>query len=87
MVSAAEAFEWPSHGAGCDEREYDGSDCWAYVRRKFFEINEAQPGGFAHEVLESITTLYGIEKTVKGHSAQERYQMRQARAGPVLESL
>ena len=26
VVSAAEAFEWPSHGAGCDEREYDSSD-------------------------------------------------------------
>ena len=64
-----------------------GAGCWAHVRRKFFEINEAQPGGFAHEVLESIATLYGIEKSVKGHSAQERCQVRQARASPVLESL
>ena len=46
-----------------------GAGCWAHVRRKFFDVNEAQPGGFAHEVLESIATLYGIEKSVKGHPA------------------
>ena len=44
--------------------EIVGAGCRAQVRCKFFEINEAQPGGFAHEVLESIATLYGIEKSV-----------------------
>ena len=46
-----------------------------------------QPEGVAHEVLESIATLYGIEKSVKGKSVPERSQVRQARAGPVLDAL
>ena len=64
-----------------------GAGCWAHVRRKFFDIDKAQPDGFAREVLESIATLYGVEKSVKGQSAQTRCQVRQARAGPVLETL
>ena len=61
--------------------------CWAHVRRKFFEVDKTQPDGFAHEVLESNAMLYGIEKSVKGHSPQVRCRERQARAGPILESL
>ena len=64
-----------------------GAGCWAHVRRKFFEIDKAQPEGFALEVLESIAMLYGIEKSVKGHSPQVRCRERQARAGPILELL
>ena len=61
--------------------------CWAHVRRKFYEVDKAQPDGFAHEVLESIATLYGIEKQITGQDPQARRQVRQARAGPVLEKL
>lgn len=64
-----------------------GAGCWAHVRRKFFDVDSVQPEGFAHEVLESIATLYGIEKSVKGKSVPERSQVRQARAGPVLDAL
>ena len=61
--------------------------CWAHVRRKFYEVDNAQPGGFALEVMESIATLYGIEKQIKGKLPQERCRVRQARAGPVLKQL
>ena len=64
-----------------------GAGCWAHVRRKFFEIDKAQRNGFVREVLESIATLYGIEKSVKGKPAPDRCQVRQARASPVLEAL
>lgn len=46
-----------------------------------------QPDGFAHEVLESIATLYGIEKEIRGCQPEERCRVRQARAGPILEQL
>ena len=61
--------------------------CWAHVRRKFFEVDKAQPDGFAHEVLQSIATLYGIEKSIKGQSPEVRCKTRQARAGPILQAL
>ena len=61
--------------------------CWAHVRRKFFEVDKAQPDGFAHEVLESIAALYGIEKQIAGQNPQARREVRQARAGPVIEQL
>ena len=61
--------------------------CWAHVRRKFFDINKKQPDGFAAEVLASIADLYGIEKMVKGKDPEYRAQMRQSRAGPILQQL
>ena len=64
-----------------------GAGCWAHVRRKFFEVDKAQPDSFAREVLESIASLYGIEKTIKGQSPETRRRVRQARAGPQLTEL
>lgn len=61
--------------------------CWAHVRRKFFEVDKSQPDGFAREVLESIATLYGVEKSIQGVSAEQRQAARRTRAGPVLERL
>ena len=43
--------------------------------------------GFAREVLESIASLYGTGKSIKGHTAQQRCQIRQAGAGPILKQL
>ena len=50
-------------------------------------MDKAQPDGFAHEVLQSIATLYGIEKSVKGQSPEVRCKTRQVRAGPILQAL
>lgn len=61
--------------------------CWAHVRRKFFDVDKAQPQGFAREVLESIASLYGIEKTIKGQPPDARRRVRRARAGPQLVEL
>lgn len=61
--------------------------CWAHVRRKFYEVDQVQPDGFAHEALESIATLYGIEKEIRGCPPEQRCRVRQARAGPILEQL
>lgn len=60
---------------------------WAHVRRKFFEVDKVQPDSFAREVLESIAAVYGIEQQIKGKSAEQRQQVRKARAGPILKQL
>jgi transposase len=61
--------------------------CWAHVRRKFYDIHTALASPIALEALERIGRLYKIEEDIRGRSAAERQAVRQARAGPQLESL
>ena len=61
--------------------------CWAHVRRKFYEIAEAHASPLAQEALQRIGTLYAIEAEIRGRAPDLRRSERQARAGPVLESL
>ncbi len=61
--------------------------CWAHVRRKFFDLQQAHASPVASEALERIAALYAIEKEIRGRPAEERQQVRHARAKPLLESL
>ncbi len=61
--------------------------CWAHVRRKFFDIEQAHASQLAAEALERIGALYGIEKEIRGSPAEVRRRERQARAKPLLEAL
>jgi len=61
--------------------------CWAHVRRKFYDLEQAHASPIATEAMERIGQLYGIENEIRGRPAEERRQVRQARARPVLESL
>jgi transposase len=61
--------------------------CWAHVRRKFFDLHQAQASPIATEAVERIGQLYGIENEIRGRSPDERRQVRNARAGPLLIAL
>ncbi|MFO7476767.1 MAG: IS66 family transposase [Methyloceanibacter sp.] len=61
--------------------------CWAHVRRKFFDIEQAHASKLAAEALRRVGELYGIEKKIRGSPAQVRRRERQARAKPLLEAL
>ena len=61
--------------------------CWAHVRRKFYDLQQAHASPVASEALERIAALYGIEEEIRGRPAEERQQVRNARARPLLESL
>ena len=61
--------------------------CWAHVRRKFYELEQAHASPIAAEAIERIGELYGIEGEIRGRPPGERQQVRQARARPVLDSL
>jgi len=61
--------------------------CWAHVRRKFFDLQQAHASPVASEALERIAALYGIEKEIRGRPAEERQRVRNTRAQPLLESL
>ena len=61
--------------------------CWAHVRRKFFDVDKAQPDSFAATVLAAIAQLYVIEKEINGQQPVDRASVRQARAGPIVAEL
>jgi transposase len=61
--------------------------CWAHVRRKFYDLVAAHKSPIATEALERIGALYAIEKEIRGRSPEERREVRNERARPLLESL
>src|SRR5450432_807605 len=61
--------------------------CWAHVRRKFYDLEQAHASPVAREALMRIGTLYGIEETIRGKPPDERRVVRQAQAKPLLDSL
>jgi transposase len=61
--------------------------CWAHVRRKFYDLHVAHHSPVAQEALERIAALYAIEREIRGRPPQERREIRQTRARPLLESL
>jgi transposase len=61
--------------------------CWAHVRRKFFDLHTLQGSSIAHEMLQRIGALYGVEQSVRGKPPDERRRIRQAHAAPLLDQL
>ena len=61
--------------------------CWAHARRAFYDIHQANQSPIAGEALARIGALYAIESEIRGKPPDERAAERQARAGPLLESL
>jgi transposase len=73
-------------------RLYDSGDvneaaCWAHVRRKFFDIEQAHASPLAGDALKRIAELYAVESEIRGHPPDERKQIRQARSVPLIASL
>jgi len=60
--------------------------CWSHIRRKFFEA-EAGDAALRIWVLEQIKQLFAIEETAWKLSADERIQLRQVQAVPIIDSL
>ena len=61
--------------------------CWAHARRGFYELHQASQSPVAAEALERIGALYAIEAEIRGSPPQQRAAIRQARAGPLLDSM
>jgi len=61
--------------------------CWAHVRRKFYDLQEAHASPIASEALERIAVLYAIEKEIRGRPPDERQQVRMLRSRPLLQPL
>jgi transposase len=61
--------------------------CWAHVRRKFFDLDQAHASPIAREALSRIGQMYGIESEIRGRSPDERLQARQTRTRPLLDQM
>ncbi len=61
--------------------------CWAYARRKFFDVFEATKSPIAEEALRQIGELYRIEAEISGRAAELRLSARQEHAAPILAEL
>jgi len=74
--------------AGYEKTAATLAGCWAHARRKFIEAQTAQPKGKtgkADMALSMIQKLYRIEMSLKDKSVEEKYQLRQEKAKPLLE--
>jgi transposase len=61
--------------------------CMTHARRKFFDLNAAQPNAIAQEALSRIAAFYEIEQRGKLLSITERTALRQAEAQPLLDAM
>jgi hypothetical protein len=59
----------------------------AHARRKFFELNQAQPHPIAQQALARIGELYAIEAQGRDLGIEERAMLRQREAQPRLAAL
>lgn len=61
--------------------------CWAHARRKFYDLHEARASALTTEALRRIAELYAIEAEIRGKPPDERRQVRQTSAKPLLDDL
>jgi transposase len=61
--------------------------CWAHMRRPFYQFHASTQSPLAAAVLAKIGALYAIEAEIRGHPAEHRRQVRQARSRPIVEAL
>jgi Transposase IS66 family len=59
----------------------------AHSRRKFVKVYKSTNSRFAREVIERIGAIYAIEAEIRGTSAQQRLEARQAKSRPLMNAL
>ena len=66
---------------------HDFAFCWSHVRRGFYELAVSGSAPIASEALERIAALYGVEKDIRGRSAEERRTVRHQKSRPIMAAL
>lgn len=59
--------------------------CWAHVRRKFYDLEQAKASPMAAEALRRIGQLYAIESEIRTKPPDARLAIRQRDARPLLD--
>ena len=60
--------------------------CMAHARRKFFDLHATNKSTLAASALETIGQLYDIESQARDLDDEQRYRLRQQRAGPLMDT-
>src|SRR5262249_56183438 len=60
--------------------------CWAHVRRKFYDLEQAHASPLAREALERIAALDAAEDVIRGRPPEERKQVRETPGRPLPQS-
>jgi transposase len=82
-----QADAYAGYGAVYEGGRVNEAACMAHIRRPFYDLYQAHKSAVAKEALERIAALYAIEEEIRGRSAEERREVRNARSRPLLESL
>ncbi|WP_404355494.1 IS66 family transposase [Methylotuvimicrobium sp. KM1] len=61
--------------------------CWAHVRRKFFDLYQANQSPIAQEALNRIAVLYVVEADARELTSRERQTLRAEKSLPALTDL
>jgi transposase len=87
FTGTLQADGYAGYDAVYEGEQIKESACMAHIRRPFYDLYEAHKSAVAKEALERIAALYAIEDEIRGRSAEERQEIRNARSRPLLESL
>ena len=60
---------------------------WVHMRRAFHHFYVSTKSPIAADLLARVASLYAIEAEIRGHPAEHRRQVRQARSRPIVEAL
>ncbi|WP_429498055.1 IS66 family transposase [Robbsia andropogonis] len=61
--------------------------CMAHARRKFFDLHASNKSQIAEQALKFFVALYSVEREAGELDADERHEIREARARPIAEAL
>ena len=61
--------------------------CNAHARRKFTDVYKKAPSALGRDVIERFARIYAIEAEIRGMSAAERREVRQAKTAPMMNAL
>lgn len=61
--------------------------CWSHVRRYFYDLHVATNAPIAGEALQRIGQLFDVERTAMGLPPDQRQQIRQNAARPLIDDL
>jgi transposase len=61
--------------------------CWAYGRRKFFDLARLSKAPIAAEAVRRIDVLFAIEREINGLAPEVRLRARQERSRPLIVEL
>lgn len=64
------------------QAEIKSANCWSHVRRKFFDIEQAAPGGPAREMVLMLDELFAIERKAK--TLEELRTVREVESAPLV---